>query len=69
MVIALMEGLEYKIEKKEKGKTLWLETNFGKSLDFMRMAVKCKEKITFVAQNTHRGYYYPWIVLQNINQR
>lgn len=65
LIITLMADLQYEIYCKN-GRAYWAIKGARRSLDKMDSA-KYREKITFVAEGER--YYYPWIFLQNINQR
>lgn len=65
MVIALINNRLYKIRCKD-GQIWWGLKDAGappRRLDTFEYG----KKITFVAQRDR--YYYPWILLQNVNQR
>lgn len=65
MVIALIANRGYKIQCRD-GEIWWSLKSLRRSprrLDTFEYG----KKITFVAQGD--AYYYPWIQLQNVNQR
>lgn len=65
MVIALIANRRYKIRCRD-GKIWWALEDTGDSSCTLG-PFEYGEKITFVAQGD--AYYYPWIELQNVNQR
>ena len=65
MVIALIANQRYKIRCKSG--MFWLEIKDARHLCVAMGAIKYEKKITFIAQGD--AYYYPWILLQNVNQR
>ncbi len=65
MVIALIANRQYKIRCKNG--MVWLEIKDARHPCVAMGAIKYGKKITFIAQGD--AYYYPWIQLENVNQR
>ncbi len=65
MVIALIANRQYKIRCKD-GQIWWDLKDTGHSPNRLE-TFEYGKKITFVAQRDR--YYYPWIQLENVNQR